>query len=397
MNILIICHFFPPHKGGVETAAYNTVKELSKLGHNVAVLTSRERINISNLEKFQNFKIFRYKSYYLPEIRHLPQSSNLGLVPKALLNLPKIIRKYKIDIIHLEGRLFPISLFSALMNLIVFKRPMFLTIQGRLRGGFTNYIEYFFDLFVTKLVYTKLNKIICVSESLKIYLNKLGKIRERLIVIPNGVDIHLFKKVDSANFLDKYLDKDKNVKKVIFVGRLDHQKGVQYLIKAIPLILKRYKKVHFFILGNGNLEPQLKQLSKNLNVQSNLEFINMIPLDKMPEFYSSADIFCLPSLHEGFPLSIAEALSIGLIIVASNVEGIPEAITENENGFLFEPRNVEQLSQKLIKALTLNQEQINKITQNNRKLARKEYSWEIITKKIEKLYKDSLYEEYKLK
>ena len=72
--------------------------------------------------------------------------------------------------------------------------------------------------------------------------------------------------------------------------------------------------------------------------------MNFIPLERMPDFYSSADIFCLPSLHEGFPLSIAESLSIGLIIVASAIEGIPEAIIDNKNGFLVKPGDVVDLA-----------------------------------------------------
>ena len=116
----------------------------------------------------------------------------------------------------------------------------------------------------------------------------------------------------------------------------------------------------------------------------------MIPLEKMPDFYSSADIFCLPSIHEGFPLSIAEALSIGLIIVASSTEGIPEAIIEGKNGFLAKPKHVHQLSKKLIKALMLSDEEIIDIGLNNVKLAREKYSWDKITKQILEVYRESL-------
>ncbi|GAH30070.1 unnamed protein product, partial [marine sediment metagenome] len=91
-----------------------------------------------------------------------------------------------------------------------------------------------------------------------------------------------------------------------------------------------------------------KELVNILKINSKITFIDMVPYHSMPEFYSSCDIFCLPSIHEGFPLSIAEALSIGLVIVASTVEGTPEAIRENVNGFLFKPKNFKELSFKLI-------------------------------------------------
>ncbi|MBD3196710.1 MAG: glycosyltransferase [Candidatus Lokiarchaeota archaeon] len=390
MNILIISHFFPPHKGGVETAAYYTAKNLSKLGHNVFVLTSKQNHTKDFTKKEENFTIFRYKSYHLPEIRGFPQSSHFGLILKGIFNLPKIIKKYNIHIIHLEGRFFPISVLAAFLNSIILKRPIILTIQGRLSGGYAHHVEFFYDTVIMKLIYSHVNRIICVSSSLKKHMIKSGGNIEKLKVIYNGVDTDFFKKLDSVSLLDNFTNSHKDYKKVIFVGRLDHQKGVEYLIRSIPKVLEEYEKVHFLILGNGNLESKLKHLARNLEIYSHTKFINMIPLRKMPEFYSSADIFCLPSLHEGFPLSIAEALSVGLIIVASDTEGIPEAIKENKNGYLVEPKNIGQLSQKLLKALNLDQDKIKKISQTNKKLAKNRYSWEIIVKRIVNEYLDCL-------
>ena len=232
-------------------------------------------------------------------------------------------------------------------------------------------------------------KIICVSRSLKKYLLSFKINSKKLTVIPNGVDISNFNPNISSKFLDNYIVDKENYKKVIFVGRLDPQKGVEYLIRSIPSIINEYNKVHFFILGNGRLEFKLKNLVKVLRVQSYITFINMIPLEKMPEFYASADIFCLPSLHEGFPLSIAEALSMGLIIVASATEGIPEAIVENENGFLIQPGDSNSLVKKLIKALSLNDEKVREISKRNIILAKKRYSWEILVKQIEDVYYES--------
>jgi len=304
-----------------------------------------------------------------------------------LLKLPRIIRKHNIQLIHAQGRLFPISWLTAVMNKFVFKRPMFVNVQGRLEVGISGIIENVFDNIITKHIYQRfLKKIICVSESLKERLLKLDIKKNKLTVIPNGVDTSEFTITSRVDFFDKYLNGKNDYKKVVFVGRLDAQKGVEYLIRAVPNVIKKYHKVHFFILGNGNLENMLKKLAAELDILNNITFMDMIPLEMMPEFYSSADIFCLPSIHEGFPLSIAEALSIGLVIVASATEGIPEAIVENKNGFLAKPKNISQLSEKLIKALTLNDEKLKEIQNNNMLLARKKYSWENIVKKIVNIY-----------
>ncbi len=390
MNILIISHFFPPHKGGVETSAYYTAKYLTKYGNNVIVLTSKTKGNKSNVHKMDNFLVYRFKSYNIPELNCLPQISSLGFMPLALFKLPEIIKRHNIQLIHAEGRLFPICFLTAILNQLIFKRPMIISAQGRLKIGITGIIENIFDKIITKYIYEKLKRIICVSNSLKNRFLKFKINKKKIIVIPNGVDTSEFTRQTHSQFLDRYLNDKKDYKRVVFVGRLDKQKGVEYLIRAIPKVIKKYKEVHFFILGNGNLEIELKNLVRELNIKLYVTFINFIPLKKMPEFYSSADIFCLPSIHEGFPLSIAEALSIGLIIVSSAVEGIPEAIIENENGFLVEPTNIKQLSDKLIKALNLNKEQVSYIRENNVKLAKSKYSWEIIVKKLLNLYKNSI-------
>ncbi|MFX0073693.1 MAG: glycosyltransferase family 4 protein [Candidatus Hermodarchaeota archaeon] len=392
MNILILSQVFPPKRGGVQTAAYNTAKFLSNYGHNVIVVTSKWADEKRKFHKMDNFLVYRFKSYNPPEIKGITQISSLRFNPIMLFKLPKIIKRHNIQLIHAQGRLFPISWLTTIMNKIVFKRPMFLNVQGRLEVGISGKIENVFDQIITKHIYQKiLKKIICVSNSLKERLIKLNIKEEKIIVIPNGVDINQFKKIPNSNFFNNYLNGKRNYKKVIFVGRLDAQKGVEYLIRVIPDVIKEYNNVHFFILGNGNLENMLKRLTKELNIGEYVTFLDMIPLEKMVEFYSSADIFCLPSIHEGFPLSIAEALSIGLTIVASSTEGIPEAIIENKNGFLFPPRNIPELKKKLIKALSLNDNQIKELSQNNIKLAKNDYSWEKIVKNIINVYKENLY------
>lgn len=391
MNILLISHFFPPHKGGVETAIYNTAKYLENYGHKIIVLTSKLVEERRGFHKMENLLVYRFKSFNLPELKAIPQISSFGFIPMALFKLPKIIKKHNIQIIHAEGRFFPISFLTAILNQFVLKRKMFITAQGRLKFGITGIIEYIFDKIITKSIYQKLKKIICVSKSLKNRFLEFGISKKKLIVIPNGVDITKFTAQDRSKFLDRFLNDKKEYKRIVFVGRLDKQKGVEYLIRAIPQILKIYEKVHFFILGNGNLEKELKLLAKKLQIQSHLTFLDFISFKKMPEFYSAADIFCLPSIHEGFPLSIAEALSMGLIIVASAIEGIPESIIENENGFLIEPTNISQLRDKLIKALNLNEDQIKYIKNNNIYLAKNKYSWEIVVKKLIELYENTNY------
>jgi len=388
MNILIISSFFPPHKGGIETAAYNTAIKLVEFGHNIVVLTGTWANANYKCKRIKNVLVYRLKTFFPPEIKFLPQSSSFGIMPSAIIRINQIIKKHKIQLIHIIGRFYPISILAAIQNLLFFKIPMVISIQARLDPGIMRALEHIFDRIVTRFLYNHMSKIICVSKSLKKRLENFNINKNKLVTIPNGVDTLLFSNHHSSSQLDKYIPQKADCKKIFFAGRLSIQKGVKYLLKAIPIVVNDYENVHFFILGNGSLEYKLKKLADDLNINSYVTFLDMIPLNKMPDYYSSTDIFCLPSIHEGFPLTIAEALSSGLIIVASATEGIPEAITEYENGFLAEPGDFRILAQKLILALNLDKEKISNIRKNNMLLATLEYSWDSIIKKTECVYKN---------
>lgn len=387
MNILIVSSFFPPHKGGIETAAYNTALKLVEFGHNIVVLTGTWGNANYKCKKIKNFLVYRLKTFFPPEIKFLPQSSSFGIMPSAIIRINQIIKKHKIQLIHIIGRFYPLSILATIQNLLFFKIPMVISIQARLDPGIMRALEHIFDRIITRFLYNHMSKIICVSKSLKKRLENYNINKNKLVMIPNGVDTLLFSNHHSSCQLDKYISKKADCKKILFAGRLSLQKGVKYLLKAIPIVVKHYENVHLFILGNGNLEYKLKKLTEDLKINSYVTFLDMIPLNEMPNYYSSTDIFCLPSIHEGFPLTIAEALSTGLIIVASATEGIPEAISEYKNGFLAEPGDFQILAQKLVLALNLDEEKIDNISKNNISLANLEYSWDSIIERVERIYK----------
>jgi glycosyltransferase involved in cell wall biosynthesis len=388
MNILIISHFYPPHNGGVETAAFNLATTYkNKFNHNVVVLTSLlPKTKEYSLEK--GVHVYRYHPLYLKLPQKLiPQSNSMGVIMqwKQISNL---IKKYKIDTIHCQGRFFPISVITIVLNYLFYRRNIYLSVQGRLLFGLSGIIEDFFDK-IFKFFYNKINKIILVSDSLYERFKKNQINENRLKSIPNGVDYELFSQDLPKDYFRTKLKIPQNKKIVLFAGRLDKQKGVEYLLRAIPLVVEKNSNVIFVILGEGTLKEYLEQLSKELNLKNHIIFSNFIPLSNMPAAYNGADIFCLPSIHEGFPLSIAEVLSVGIPIVASIAEGIPEAIHEGENGFLAKPKDVKTLSIKILKALALNDNEIQEMKRKNRLKAKTQYSWRHIAAETLKIYSNS--------
>ncbi len=388
MNILIVSHFYPPHQGGVETAAFNMAKNLkTRFNCNVVVLSSKTPGAEKSFEIEDEIHVYRIKtinSNLFSKI--IPQIASFGIGYSSLVVIKKLIKRYQIQVIHMQGRFFPLSIIAGILNLWIFKCKMFVTVQGRLFFGFSGFIENIFDHSITKMIYKFCNKIINVSQSLTNRFKNYGIPEDKLITIPNGVDFGHFSKERGNGFLRKKLGIGENQKIVLFAGRLDLQKGVRYLIRAIPLIISKYNNVKFVIIGEGQLKNKLIKLSVKLGIEKYVIFHDFFPHEKMPDIYYGADVFCLPSIHEGFPLSIAEVLAVGLPIVASKTEGIPEAVEEGVNGYLSEPKDVKYLAKSILKCLNLNKENLLRIKANNRKKAEEKYSWATITQRVFELY-----------
>lgn len=171
-------------------------------------------------------------------------------------------------------------------------------------------------------------------------------------IILNGIDCELFSPGD-ADKAKRHYGIPENVKIIGTAGRLETVKAQHILIRAMAEMPNEY---HCVIAGSGSQEVALKTLVDELDIQDRIHFLGLI--DDMPIFYQALDVFCLPSLNEGLPLSLLEAQASDVNVVASNVGGIPEAVCP-ETGYLVEVDNIQGFAQALISTIT-NQEKHNK-------------------------------------
>jgi len=128
--------------------------------------------------------------------------------------------------------------------------------------------------------------------------------------------------------------------KILYVGRLVPVKGVRYLLEAIQLLHSRRFDVEVLIVGDGYHRNGLENIVKNKNIEKKVRFLGRIPFgSELFKIYRQSDIFVLPSLSEGIPKTIIEAMAFGLLIVATKVGGIPDIIKDKETGLLVKPRS----------------------------------------------------------
>lgn len=208
-----------------------------------------------------------------------------------------------------------------------YKYHQFAKVEGKLMRSFLfKILEYFAVKFA--------NGIIVTTYELKKYVGKYTS-EEKIHLIPNGVDTKTFKPI-TKEFNPKNIQ-------VLSIGRLEVQKNYQNLIRAVS-ISKFKNEISLRIIGRGGLKNSLEYLANTLDV--NLNIIEPVPNNQIPKYLNQSDIFVLPSLIEGHPKTLIEALSCGIPSIVSKVTGNIEIVKDHQNG-LFCQISPEDIAQKL--------------------------------------------------
>ena len=392
MKIIQVCKSFPPLTSGVANHVYNLSYELSLRGHQVTVLTtdiknsSFFKINRADkpYEKItDNFEVYRFKAYP-PGI---PYASAYGIIPaliKKLLKLnPDVINTHSHGLIHTD--------ITSVLSKIK-KVPLVLTIHSSgdtAARPYTTPLLKFYNYTIGKFSLKAANRIIVTSPQMVEYFSRFMD-EEKFCIIPYGIKLERLLNMPLSHLFKKDYDLDRNV--VLFIGRLAPVKGIQYLLKAAPQVLREVPDTSFVIVGSAcgdyNFQKELEKLSHKLGVNDKVIFTGYISDDELLNAYSAANVFVLPTLREGLPIVTLEAMAAGKPVVASNVGGLPSIVKDGVTGFLAEPKNVGQLADSIIKLL-LNEKMTREMGDNARDRV-KDFSWEKIAKETEKAYKEAI-------
>ncbi len=269
---------------------------------------------------------------------------------------------------------------------IISRRPFSLvfTVHGWAFNEERTKYQLFLIRFFSKITSLFYDKIICVSEYDRLMaLRHKTAPANKLTTIYNGIDS---KKTS-------FLPRDKAQKKLIgkrcylVVGTIAEwtkNKGIIYLLEAATQIKQSKKEINFVLIGSGE-NPDKEKIKKYIK-EKQLKNIHLIEWTYNAASYITAfDIFVLPSLKEGLPYTILEAMAGGAPVVASQVGGIPEIITNNKSGLLTEPKNSQQLAEK-INYLLNNPKKGRQLTKNAKQKLEKEFSLETMINKTKHIY-----------
>ncbi|HHY39275.1 MAG TPA: glycosyltransferase [Clostridia bacterium] len=231
--------------------------------------------------------------------------------------------------------------------------------------------------------------VIAVSKAAAENLVRCGVIPSKITVIENGVAVpHLA--VPPVNALNDSAGNENTKERPLTVGtvgRLSPEKGHSVFVRAAAIIRDRFPSCRFLIVGDGPLKGQLQSLAMDLGLEKEIEFLGY-HRDVLP-YLQSMDVFALPSYTEAMPFSLLEAMALGLPVVASEVGGVPEVVKDGENGFLVEPGNEEDLSDKIIRLLESPHVR-QAMGQAGRETIKSRFNVEIMARRVAELYRSVL-------
>lgn len=388
-KILVLTSTFPRWKNDSEPPF---VFELSKrLGEKFKIYVLAPHFSgAKKYEVIDGLKIYRFQYFWPAKLQKLCYKG--GILPNLkfnkllifqvpfllvteLLATIRLVRKIRPVIIHAHW-IIPQGLIAGLIKKI-FKITYIVTTHGGdifdLQSKVATQLKKF------TLNNTKLTTV--VSKTIKQEVLKTINSELKVKVISMGVDSILF----HPNKYDQSIKRKYNLQEyfLLFVGFLVEKKGIGYLIKAMPTIIKKFPKSKLLIIGIGPQEDRLKELAKNLKLEKNIIFLGSLKNSELPKYYATADLLIAPSIRaqkgdlEGLPVVIMEGMATGKPIIATRCGGIPEIVKDGQNGFLVNQKSFRQLADKIVYLLS-RPGLIKKMGEKSLSVAQK-YDWQIIS------------------
>ncbi len=347
MKILQVCPRYYPDIGGVEEHVKNIAERLAK-EHEVTVFAGDPSGRLPKEEKINGVLVKRFKSYSPGNAYHLS------------FDMANELRKAKFDIVHGHNyHAFPLYFSSFVQASKFIVTPHY---HGHGHTALSNFLLKPYKL-VGKKIFQDADSIIAVSDYEKRLLVKDFKLDEnRIKIIPNGINTNEFRNL---------VDVPKEAKTILYVGRLEEYKGVQYIIKALPFLEKDFC---LKIVGKGPYKTNLLTQINKLGLNDRVTFYQDLPRQELLRMYARASVFVLLSKLEAFSIVVAEALASKTPCIVANTSALTEWI-DNTNCFGVDyPVNVEKLAEVIRK--------INGQTAGGSKT----WDWDAVLNELKQLY-----------
>ena len=373
MHIARVIHVFPPEAIGDPFYSYELSLRQAASRHRVTVITWTRERSADKEEVTKGFEVCRLKGINF-------RLNGKILEYPYLPNLSSVLKSIKPDIIHAHSHLF-LTTFSAVKEAKKLRLPSVVTVHGvsAERGTFTNFAQHSYLCTVGKWIFKNATRIICLTKSNAYEVMKYGADRLKIRIVPNAVDLNLFK------------PSKKKAKDPLFVwvGRFVPEKGIHYLVKAIEVVVRECKDAKFILIGDGSMLPLTKKMVKRSGLNDYVRFTGFMDPKSVSHILSKATAFVFPSLKEGMSKAVLEAMACGLPIIASNISGIDEFVTNEYDGLLVPPKDPRALGEAIIKVIR-DTNLAARLGQNSRKTVETNHNWNTVLDTLGSVYEEAL-------
>ena len=372
-KIIFVIRYFHPFIGGLEKKTMNLASALVERGIAVEIITSRFSAAWPARDNIKNVPVCRLFS---PRIKILG-----GMIFLVLLCLYLVKNRCRIHIIQA----FQVGYSSAAAIMIgtLLSKPTILNISSSGTGGDVNRHRKtpWGWLFLKSCRLA--SRIVILNQEMFAELKGLAYPEKALVKIPNGVDLTTYRVIDKRHCWREKIGLQ-NEKLILYTGRLSAEKGVDVLIAAYAALDKSLP-TKLYVLGDGPETARLKQLIRHYSMEDRV--LIKPALDDVTSYLFSADIFVMPSHFEGLSNSVLEAMACGIPVIATQVTGNKELVTDGINGLLVETRNTAQLTEA-ISHLIKNPDKGSELGRRAHELVKEHYDLDTVAEKYITLYQD---------
>jgi len=348
MRVAIVCPRFYPYIGGVETHVLEISKRLAKK-FDIEVITTDPTGKLKKFEEMYGFKVRRFKSFAPNEAYYFS------------LDLYRFIKREKYDIIHAHNyHAFPALLaFLAKNNSKFIFTPHY---HGKGHSFIRDILHKPYKVIGRKM-FEDADAIICVSRFEKKLVLKNFHVK-RLYVIPNGINLEEFNKFINIK------NNKKDYKRLLFVGRIEKYKGLQYVVKA----LKYLPDFKLDVVGAGSYKTNIIKLASKIGVLDRIRFYQNLSREELLKLYAKAGVLVLLSKFEAYGIVVSEALASRTPCIVARTSALAEFI-DNKNVFGIDyPIDVKELAELI--------RRVSEIKVKGVKLI----SWDEVAKRVERIY-----------
>lgn len=371
MKIGLVCPYDINKGGGVQEQVVAQQRELSRLGHDVYIITPL-------LRRTERKRV--PKTIFLGTSADFKSPLGTTVQVSAGINeeIDEMLKRHKFDVLHFHEPWVPMLSMQILsrsksVNVATFHAKLPETMMSRtVARVVTPY---------TKSILGYIHKFMAVSDAAADYLRRMSDVQ--VSIVPNGIDLNKFRppRIRSAEASKEKI--------ILYIGRLEPRKGLKYLLYAFAQIVQADPVVKLKVIGDGSDRRKMHVLTENLGIEDRVEFLGYQDNSYKIRMLRSADLFCAPSLYgESFGVVLLEAMATNLVTVAGDNPGYEAVLKDLGAISLVNPKHTDDFARRL--QLLLGEPALRRVWQNWAKKEVRQYGFPQIAKRYEEVYKQVL-------